>query len=630
MTLKFIGHLTGRVKMTNPFHTPFVAVFQNEVLLNSKRVAPYALIILFSAHAVLWWGWSAAATYGWATNGDYNIVRNLQGFSLLGLPIFTALIMGDAVIRDFRIGVDPLVFSKPVSRSAYLLGKFFGNFFVLVCCQSTFALTMLLLQWFPLARVVVLPVRVFPYFKHFFFLVVISHLFLAAIYFTVGTLTRNAKIVYASAVAFYPLYIAYGVLFLKELPRRWGVTLDPMLVGFNSVDRVNWEDADGINRIVISYSSDLFANRVGVILIVALVLTLLYFRFSIAERPGKAEEFSTLGLSTAAEGVYYDSESFKETSGPPSRRTESPETLKTTVVTSVPLPAVNTASVGIRAHLNKLIAALGVEFRLLRSERSLVVILPLAMLLSFLSLPFQAAFSGETYSAAFASRTASGLLVFLLGVIVFYTGEAMHRDREVRIEPVLWSMPAPNSVLLLSKFLLTISLTLVLIVLVGLTAIATQLLRGHTPVEIQAYLITYSVILLPSIVFMAGTSLALNVLLRDKYLAYAVSIGTGAGLFYLYSIGYNHWLYNPLLYQLWKYADLTGAGNNHVTILTHRIYCLAIGGMCLALAHLFFERRSTMGLTIGGRLRGNGWSILMMVISAAIALIAGLVIDARE
>ena len=33
--------------MRNPFHTPFVTVFQNEVLLNSKRVAPYALTILF-------------------------------------------------------------------------------------------------------------------------------------------------------------------------------------------------------------------------------------------------------------------------------------------------------------------------------------------------------------------------------------------------------------------------------------------------------------------------------------------------------------------------------------------------------------------------------------------------------
>jgi len=156
--------------MRSPFKTPFGAVFQNEVLVNSKRVAPYVLMILFTAHSILWWGWSAAATYGWGTNSDYNIFRNLQGFSfILGLPIFNAVLMGDPVIKDFQERVDPLIFSKPLSRAAYLLGKFFGNFFVLVCCQATFVLTMLLMQWFPWSRVVVLPTRVFPYFKHFLF-----------------------------------------------------------------------------------------------------------------------------------------------------------------------------------------------------------------------------------------------------------------------------------------------------------------------------------------------------------------------------------------------------------------------------------------------------------------------------
>ena len=94
--------------MTNPLKSPFAAVFSAEVLFNSKRVAPYFLMLLFTAHSVLWWGWSVAASYGWGTNSDLNIARNLGGFSfLLGLPIFNAVIMGDPVIRDFRFGIDP-------------------------------------------------------------------------------------------------------------------------------------------------------------------------------------------------------------------------------------------------------------------------------------------------------------------------------------------------------------------------------------------------------------------------------------------------------------------------------------------------------------------------------------------
>ena len=91
------------------------------------------------------------------------------------LPLFTALFMADPVIKDFRTNVDPLIFSKPVSRGQYLLGKFFGNFFVLACCQSAFVLTWFLLQMVHKEGVVVVPgIRVVPYIKHFVVLVAIS------------------------------------------------------------------------------------------------------------------------------------------------------------------------------------------------------------------------------------------------------------------------------------------------------------------------------------------------------------------------------------------------------------------------------------------------------------------------
>lgn len=611
--------------MRNPLRTPFVAVFQNEVLLNSKRVAPYALMILFAANALLWWGWGPAVRLGWATNSDYYIVRNLLGFSfLLGLPIFNSVIMCDPVIRDFRTDIDPLIFSKPVSRASYLLGKFFGNFFVLVCCQSAFVITLLVLQAFRTSEMIVQPVRVFPYFKHFFFFVVITHLVLAAFYFTVGTLTRNSKIVYGLAVCFYPLYISSMVFLLKGLPLRWRVLLDPMLLSSSLPGNGFLHSAEFLNRYVVSYSVDMIANRVLVILVTAVCLAILYVRFTISERPGKVEAFSILNLSTAAERVYYDSDSFQETRGD---QIEKPDSPKKEMIRVIPLPEVARENEGIRANVSKLIAALGVEFRLLRAERSLVVIMPLAIFLSILEVAFYDVTPDVSYSAAYATNTAKLLLLFLIGITVFYTGEAMHRDREVRIQPVLWAMPAPNNVFLLSKFLATLFLTFSLVVLVGLIAIVIQFLRGHTPVEIPAFLITYSVILLPGIVFMTGLSIALNVLLRDKYLVYAVSIGTGAGLLYLYSTGYNHWLYNPLLYQLWTYADLTGAGSNQATILIQRVYCLAIASGCLALAHLFFQRKSRKGLQLNGRLSTAGWSILIAVISVAIALVTGLTIS---
>ena len=561
--------------MKNPFHTPFAAVFANEVLLNTKRVAPYVLMILFGANAILWWGWGPAVRNGWATNSDYNIQRSMGGFSfILGLPVFTGIMMGDIVLRDFRLGVDPLIFSKPLSRASYLLGKFLGNFFVLVCCQSVFAITNFLLQWVPFSGMVVLPVRVVPYFQHFFMIVVLSHLALAAIYFTAGTLTRSAKVVYGLAACFYPGYIAFQLLLMKDAPKILNILFDPLgfNVGKDGLMKNPWVlTADVINKTVISYSFDQYANRAANIILSGLFLLIVYWWFRVDPQEKRSEHFTRLTLSEAPRTIAYSAPSYGPIDVAPARD-------------RVTLPRVTSTK---DATFFKLIAALGVEFRLLRAERGLIVLTPLAIILSFLSVPFSRIAPEISHSVTSASNTANMLLLFLAAVIVFYTGEAMHRDRELKIAPVVWSKPVPNSVLLVSKWLTMTFLALSLVVVGSLTTIVTQFLRGQTPVDFSAYAIIDAVVVVPGVLFLTAAVVMLNALVRNKYLAYVVAVGTGAGLFYSYSTGHNHWLYNPLLYQLWKYPDLTNP-----TILTYRLYCLALAAAFLALAHLFFERKS--------------------------------------
>ena len=563
----------------DPFATAFAAVFRTEVLLNSKRVAPYFMALLCAGNGLLWWGWGPATGHGWAVNADFFIAGVLPVYSFMTLPLFTALFMADPVSRDFGAGIDPLIFSKPISRGAYLLGKFFGNFFVLACCQSAFVLTWFVLQAVPKQNVITQDWKVFPYIKHFLVFVVISHLALAAFYFAVGVLTRNAKIVYGLGVAFYPLYIAYQTVFLNSLPWRWKLALDPLVMNRGG-KKFHAISAEVMNQLVVVYETDLIVNRAVMILLAAICLTIVYLRFTIAERPRK-EELSVLNLTAEAGGFYFDPPS---TELPPGERFEADHSGE-----KVLLPDAMRTTAGVRAHLRQLFAALAVEFHLLLSERSLVVIMPLAGFLSILEVAFYNLPREVSHSAAYASNTAKLLLLFLLGIAVFYTGEAMHRDREVRIEPVLWSAPAPNSVLLLSKFLTTIVLALFLITLVSLAASVIQLFRGHTPVDISAYLITYSVVLLPTIVFVTAVSLALNVWLRNKYFTYAASIAIGIGLLYLYSVGHNHWLYNPVVYGLWSSADLQDPARL-MRLVALRGYTLGLAFLFVLVAHLVYSR----------------------------------------
>ena len=578
-----------RSRFQMPWQTPFAAFFWNEVLVNTKRVAPYALMVLFACNAVLWWRWGPAFGQGWATNSDFYIARNMTAFNfLLGLPIFTAIMMGDPIVRDFRLGVDPLIFSKPVGRASYVLGKFFGNFFVLVCCQSVFAITFCLLQWVPASGMVKLPVQIFPFFKHFVIVVVFSHLVLAAFYFAVGTLTRSAKVVYGLAACFYPAFVSFQLIWKNLVSSNLKTLLDP--IGFNThaADQVKrtgfneWsQPADVVNRYVVTYSSYAYANRGLLLVYTAMLLFIVYRRF-VTEEQAKlsTDHFTFLTLPRASDTAVYGVESAASTELFDAEIPASPSR------DQIPLRAV-TATRGLKSTLFKILGAVEVEFRLLRSERSLLILTPLVILLSVFDLAFFQVVPEISYSVKYASGTAKPLLLFLVGLTIFFTGEAMHRDREVRVQPILWSTPAPNSVFLLSKCCATALLSLSLMSIVCLVTIVIQVLRGHEPVDFSAFAIIYGVVVVPSVIFMASLVVFLNALLRNKYVTYVVSIATAAGLLYLYNIGYNHWLYNPLLYRLWTYPDLTSS-----KILMQRLYVLALAAAFLALAHLFFARKT--------------------------------------
>jgi hypothetical protein len=129
-----------------------------------------------------------------------------------------------------------------------------------------------------------------------------------AVYFTVGTLTRSPKIVYGLGVLFYPVYITSQVL-LKPLPTNWRLRLDPLLVSWPGIVQqahgAEWENAASINQLTFNYDSDVIINRVLALLIAAVSLSVLYFRFKRSE-PTRAEGavVTLLDLSDERETVF--------------------------------------------------------------------------------------------------------------------------------------------------------------------------------------------------------------------------------------------------------------------------------------------------------------------------------------
>ena len=65
-------------------------------------------------------------------------------------------------------------------------------------------------------------------------------------------------------------------------------------------------DAAFVNHMPVVYDFDLIANRVAMLVIAALLLTILYYWFKDSESSAKAENFSLLNLSTSTGGQFYE------------------------------------------------------------------------------------------------------------------------------------------------------------------------------------------------------------------------------------------------------------------------------------------------------------------------------------
>jgi ABC-2 type transport system permease protein len=530
----------------------FFAVCRAEILFNSRRLAPYVLAVAFSANAIFWWALGPAEYRGWVTNSEFFIVRLFSVFTFMTLPLFIALMMGDPVIRDFQIGIDPLLFSKPLKRLAYLLGKFVGNFGVLVACQACFALTLAVLQFFSTDGMLVSAPRIIPYIQHFFVIVVVSSLLPAAVFFAVGTLTRNVKIVYGLTVVSYVVYIAFQVS-IKAWPRTWRVALDPLLFNFGDIlEKSGKGNADWLNRVAVEYDTVSVANRVAVVIAAALCLAIVHVGF-------------TIGVPTARR----------------SRRAETAASAFGRAEVRVVEQGISRERIqfGLRTWCDQLLAAIGVELRLLGAERSMVVVAPLIVLASVIGIAYYPVAASASHSAEYATRSADALSLLLCATAVFYTIEAMFRDRATRIEPLVWSAPSYDAALVLAKCIAT-AVVVALVAAGSVTAsVVLQIVRNQLPVSLAAYGVTYALVLVPGIATCIAASAVISGAARDKHVAHAILFSLGVALYFLYSSRHVAWWYNPTLYRVWTAGDVGGPRLEQFTF-----YAMFWCGVAVALA----------------------------------------------
>lgn len=521
-----------------------------------------------------------------ATNADYAIAAMLGAFSFF-LMHFTATLCGDPIVLDHRLRLAPILRTTPLSPTTYVLGRFLGGYLSLLAIYAVYVVALIAGQWLePADDRLTLPFRLAPYLQHSFWFLVVPTFFVGAVSFAIGTLTRNMRMVYVFASA---LLVGWFLVQLKlgDSGARYLAYFEPSGLNWLGEKVAKNRGNAWLNEHSIAVDWGFALNRLALVALgcAALWLTVrLYPRLDTeSEAPPATRALFARVWSWFRGAQPQVADRYEVWSG------------------HARVPQVLPTARGVGLWLATVQSAFVTELRLLAAERSLWIMIPIVMLFAGATVQsFQGAFNLPLYpvSSEYAALMVGPLLVFLAGTTIFYTGEVFHRDEASGVRGILYATPASNGAFLLAKFGAIVALGLSMSLLAALTAMANQFVRwnglGLTPrVELAPYVSLGLHVILPAILLLCALALVVNVLVRQRYVAYFVLLAIGAAYAWWVVIkGHRSLLWNPLAVGHWRYSDLTGLEASARALGWHHAYwaVLLVGG--LALSNWLLERTS--------------------------------------
>src|SRR5215467_4293925 len=234
-------------------------------------------------------------------NSPFN-VQTYYSFIGLFTMIMAAAFINSAAARDFTFNTYQIIFSTPLKRSDFLLGRFLGAAFVSMIPMLGVSLGFLLAKYMPWVE----PERWGPvvwkaHLDSLFLFAIPNAFIIAAILFAVAVLGRSEIV---SFVASLVLLAGYGVsdYLLQNVERqKLGAILDPFGIRTYAYVTRYWTVAEK-NTLAAGYSGYLLWNRLLWVAVGVAIFGLAYWRFSFAERRKKARRVAretSEGRSTA-------------------------------------------------------------------------------------------------------------------------------------------------------------------------------------------------------------------------------------------------------------------------------------------------------------------------------------------
>jgi ABC-2 type transport system permease protein len=458
-------------------------------------------------------------------NSPHTLAAAISGVSYF-MVLVVASLSGQAVHQDVHHNMQPLFFTAPISKRAYLGGRFLGALVTLVLIATGIGLGSWAGSLMPFVdRALVGPNRAMAYLGPYLILVLPNLLFMSAAFFGMAAWLRSMRPVYVVSVLMLVGYLIATVLLAKIENKTLSSLLDPFgLTAFGKLTEY-WTVAEK-NRDLVPLRGVLLANRALWLAVGTLVFALAVRRFRFAHQAEGAGRPVEEPAVAVAEGA------------------------------SITAPSGPVRPLALLPRLAWLACK-----ETVKNVYFLVIVLAGVLFVITGALLAGTMYETRTYPVTYLmiELARGGFGLFTLIIVTFYSGELAWRERDARMDQIADALPIPTWLSFVAKLAALALVGVVVQLVVVLCGIGVQLARGYTHLELPLYL-TAAGLDLVGFIQLCALALFVQAVVNHRYVGYLVMV-----LYYLVTIfmgvfGFEHNLYRYSGDPGYQYSDMNGFG----------------------------------------------------------------------
>jgi len=558
-----------------------------------------------------------AGTKAWI-NSEFNI--GFVDVLLLSLiaPFFASVACGSAITVDEERKLERILHATPLSPIEYAIGRFLGAILpVLLALVAWKAIQIGLYELYPVAdpEKVRGPFSLVAYLRPTILLSLPLLLFMAGVAFVLGTLTRQAALVFAMPTLLFLLGVFFVWGFSPEWLPEW------INVALQLVDPagMRWLGENYLNE----DRGAAFYNSAAIALDPAFALSRAAFLLIGVGSVG-------LAAMIVARRVRGRSPAIALSAIP--RTNATPDA--SGITARKPLPASSQTEPGL---FGTTLAVLRKEVRWLVRSPGIFIFGPLILVQvvgSSLVRPGPLDTLVLHSSGTLAAGAFNTLTLLLVLLVLYYSVESLTREERHNTARIVRATAAPTLAILTGKVLANAVMAIVIVAAAFLAAVIILLVQGlATPIEPTVFLLIWGVILAPTLILWSSFVTFLQAVLRNRYATYVVALGVLILTGFLTQFGYLNWAGRWHLWSGVLWSDLDRLDLRAPEILWNRVAALTLSGFFIVMALRLWPRRSGDARAIADRMRParllRASLVPAIALAPTVAIVCGMLVAMR-